>query len=215
MIIAAISDSHGRWKRWKEFVDPEPELVIIAGDMFSSDNLGEQREEMKELMGIMKSGYPNAEFIIVPGNHDFYLQQEEYHQPGVKVLVDSELEFISLEGTTLKIWGNPWTMCGNLWAFSRSSGTKDLKKIPAGLDILVTHEAPRLYKLKCVKDSLGDYGEEEPGNLELADVVKKQKPKIHIFGHIHKPEEGVVIGDTTFYNVSSLYPMKIKIEETY
>ena len=43
MIIAAISDSHGRWKRWKEFVDPEPELVIIAGDMFSSDNLSEQR----------------------------------------------------------------------------------------------------------------------------------------------------------------------------
>ena len=63
----------------------------------------------------MKSGYPNAEFIIVPGNHDFYLQQEEYHQPGVKVLVDSELEFISLEGTTLKIWGNPWTMCGDLF----------------------------------------------------------------------------------------------------
>ena len=102
---------------------------------------------------------------------------------------------------TLRIYGNPWTDCGNSWAFQKTGYREDIGKIPSGLDILVTHEAPRFYNLRCIKESLGDYGWEEPGNKKLADKVELVKPKVHVFGHIHKScfwENK----NTKFYNVA-------------
>lgn len=208
LTIAAVSDIHGSWKEWNQ--EWNAELVILAGDICGSDIYSDQKKEMSEFLEELPNFFPAAnKFVVVPGNHDFWIEREflsgtKRLGPGIEILVDSGVEY---EGR--KIWGNPWTICGSGWAFQWSGRRReDLRKIPNGLDLLVTHDAPRFYILKCIKESLGDYGFEEPGSLELAQVVKKTKPRIHIFGHIHKPDHGV-IEETEFYNVSG-YPIVIK-----
>lgn len=205
LTIAAVSDIHGTWKNWDR--EWNAELVILAGDICGSDIYSEQKKEMREFLSELPNFFPAAyKFVIVPGNHDFWIERERGNRlgTGIEVLVDYEIEY---EGR--RIWGNPWTICGSGWAFQWTRGRReDLKMIPSGLDILVTHDAPRFYGLRCIKESLGDYGFEEPGSLELSETVRRVKPRIHIFGHIHKPEHRV-IGETEFYNVSG-YPVVIE-----
>jgi Icc-related predicted phosphoesterase len=216
--ILAISDSHGRWKTWEQdYQDYSAEILIMAGDMFGEESVSGQRKEFEDMMIKFRHHFPNVtDWILVPGNHDFLIERGELSGREIKVLVDSGIDLLTSDGFLLKIWGNPWTCCGSSWAYQlHTRYRQDLKKIPAGLDILVTHDAPRLYELDCIKNSIGDYGEEEPGNLELAEEVKKKKPKVHIFGHIHKSCSLIDYCGTSYYNVSGYYPVKIKIEKDY
>jgi len=200
--IAALSDLHG-WFDYKE-VYTEPELIIIAGDIFKSDYPGEQKKELPIFLERMNEIFPKADsMIICPGNHDFLIERDRNILPGnIKLLIDSGYEYLSSTGETLKIYGNPRTQTG-LYAFQRKWNESDIKNIPRDLDILITHDSPRFYGLSCIRNSLGDYGFEEPGSKKLADHVLKVKPRIHIFGHIHKPctwENE----NTKFYNVSQI-----------
>ena len=205
--IAAISDLHGSWMKWgKEMKYPDPELVIVAGDICRSDVYGDQEKEIPEFLDRLQDIFPaSQQILVVPGNHDFWLERNwKYRNLGysIKVLVDQEYTYESWSSfRTLRVYGGPWTDCGGGWAFQKLGYREDIAKIPRELDILITHEAPRFYGLRCIKESIGDYGDEEPGCKKLADKVDLVKPKVHVFGHIHKPcvwDNGV----TKFYNVS-------------
>lgn len=211
--LVAVSDIHGTWKSW-DMTWQEPELGIIAGDIFGTDVVSEQEAEFPEFIEKCQQCFPSVnEFLIVPGNHDFWIERI-YRQKlsfgyGVRVLVDSGYTYESwYSQRTLKIWGDPRTECG-MFAFQRYPGVADLGKIPKGLDILVTHDSPRNYKLSCIRESIGDYGFEEPGCLGLAKRVEQVKPRIHLFGHIHKPCH-YETEDTKYFNVS-LHPVMLTV----
>ena len=212
--ISIISDIHGNIEKYNE-VHEETDLVIIPGDLFAFDSVEKQMEEVPEFVRKIDEMFPHAsDIIIVPGNHDYLLERvynswntdiEMRKLFGYKytLLVDREMMFINFEnGETLRIYGNPRTNLG--MAFPRLWGGNDIKRIPLGLDILITHEAPRWYSLDCIKESVGMYGDGEPGNQELYERVFQVKPRYHIFGHIHR-QEIKENNDTTFINASQLF----------
>ena len=211
--IAVLSDIHGYINRYKE-IYPTVELVIVPGDLCGSDNIEDQEKELPEIILGLRRIFPEChELIIVPGNHDFFLEKlwrednimpwmvENVPEPErIKILVDEKYEYVSGE-ETLKIYGNPRTEL--MMAFSGLHLRKDIDRIPPNLDILVTHEAPRYYKLQCVSEYVGRYGTSEPGCEKLYERVIKTRPKYHFFGHIHRPCE-YTEDYTKFFNVSQM-----------
>ena len=221
--IGTISDIHGNLDYYFSLAPLNADLVIVPGDLFTLDDVSSQTKEAEVFKKAMNYLFPVAQdIIIVPGNHDYLL--ERIKSPGMesdstirtlfgqrcKVLVDEEYTFNNLlTGETIRIYGAPRTNLS--MAFPRLWGKKDIQNIPEGIDILVTHEAPRNYNLPCVKNSIGEYGFDEPGDGELYQKVLKIIPKYHIFGHIHKrciqEDSGI-----TFINASQMYRYQFKPE---
>lgn len=212
--ISIFSDVHGFIDEYKEVYE-DTDLVISAGDLFGRDGVDEQKRAVPGFTEKISEMFPNAqEIIIIPGNHDYLLERiSSSWNPDIefrklfglkyRLLVDYGYEFTNmLNGETLKIYGNPRTNLG--MAFPRLWGGNDIKRIPIGLDILVTHEAPRWYSLDCIKESVGMYGDGEPGSEELFERVYKVKPRYHIFGHIHR-QEIKESDNTIFINASQLF----------
>ena len=213
MKIACLSDVHGYIEQYSE-VFPGIDLVILPGDFCSLDQPGEQEKEWPKITIKLREMFPDAqEFIVVPGNHDYLLDNlSKSWQPDLafrkllgydfKVLIDERYTFLNLlTGQSIEIYGAPRT---DLWmAFPGLHKRVDIRRIPVGIDILVTHEAPRWYSLECVKEYVGKYGSSEPGNDELYERVRIVKPKYHIFGHIHR-NCMKSNGNTTFINCSQM-----------
>ena len=61
--IAALSDIHGYIDNYDN-VYPDIELVIIPGDLCSSDNLEDQKQEMPKVMEKVYSMFPNSQEIM-------------------------------------------------------------------------------------------------------------------------------------------------------
>lgn len=215
--IGCASDLHGNWDIPE---DPKVELLILAGDLCSSDVVTEQEREIKEKLGPLLSRFPGLqETVIIPGNHD-YLLERIYKDSldvrnllgyGVTLLVDEEYTYLSsLNGEEVRLYGCPRCDLYS-FAFPHLPGLEDIRQIPEGLDILVTHEAPRDYRIECIKVSQGWYDGDKPGSQALGVRVKEVKPKYHVFGHIHHP--CVMKGEyTTSMNVSQLKGRNIKQE---
>ena len=71
-------------------------------------------------------------------------------------------------------------------------------QIPAGLDVLIPHGPP------CgILDQTAPAGE-HLGCVELLKAVEAEKPKVHIFGHIHGGAGTFENGDTRFINAAYL-----------
>ena len=221
MKIACLSDIHGNADLYNN-VFPGIDLVILPGDFCLLDDPGSQERELPLIADKLRSMFPDAqEFIVVPGNHDYYLEQlSRSWQPDLayrkvlgynfKVLIDERYVFENIiTGEKLELYGAPRT---DLWmAFPRLHGGVDIRRIPVGIDILITHEAPRWYGLDCVKEYVGRYGSSEPGNEDLYNRVKIVKPKYHIFGHIHR---NCIAQDdhTTYINCSQMNGANFKPE---
>ena len=171
MKIVAISDTHGN-----EIEIPPCDLLIHAGDLTMSGSQDEVERAIGWLLGLKEKGACQA-VVIVPGNHDFFLQDQSVtlHGDNVWLLRDAGCEF---EGVS--IWGSPFTPAFFDWAFMEKGN--DIQKhwdlIPAGLDILITHGPP-----------FGTLDQNPQGMHcgcpHLAEALKRIQPKAHIFGHIH------------------------------
>lgn len=145
-----------------------------------------------------------SKVVFIAGNHDFYLESEsEAYKVGyssiwtdiihpcynrLTYLYDQILQFNKeTDGKIewLKIYGTPWCKKFGSWAFMVNN--EKLKtafdQIPNDLDILLTHDAPKLPPHGFITE--GNYAGEDAGNAPLADAVKEKKPKFHFYGHIH------------------------------
>lgn len=204
MIITFISDTHNRHERITSQL-PGGDLLIHAGDLTDQ---GTELEIFRFLDWFEELPYKHK--IFVPGNHDFYFEnilkkkiaQEELekifkkfdHYPTIVWITD---DMIELEG--IKIYGSPWQPAFGGWAFNLPRDGEELKakwdKIPAGLDILITHGPPF---------GRGDKLEDgrEVGDQLLLDAILEKKPAINVFGHIHAGRGLYESPDTVFINAS-------------
>ena len=86
----------------------------------------------------------------------------------------------------LKIFGSPYIVpCGS-WAFGLQDEDRKAKwdSIPGDTEILVTHNPPR--NILDGFPSLPPDDERRFGCPLLVDTVKRVKPKLHVFGHVHE-----------------------------
>lgn len=206
MKILVLSDTHNQHKALgdlKEF--SECEMIIHAGDVSG-------RGWYKEVAQFVQ-WYKSLDFkykLFIPGNHDFYFEGNPNMtialQLGISVnptdpqpdtvicLIDHAIE---IEG--IKIWGSPVTPTFHNWAFNKDRGSiieEHWKKIPEGMDIIVTHGPAKNILDECMDGHVGCE--------DMLNKILEVKPKYHIGGHIHEgygTYKGVY---TTFINPSVL-----------
>ena len=173
MNIVVISDTHGG----HEYLDiPEGDLLIHAGDVTPMGSRAEL-ERFDQWLGDLS--HPHK--IVIGGNHDFVLESEgeEAHSilSNARYLKD---DLAVVEG--FQIWGSPWTPDFHDWAFMLPRGDNLADKwarIPASIDILVTHGPPH-----GILDET--HAGEHVGCRELRERVREIEPRLHVFGHIHE-----------------------------
>jgi len=188
MIIDCISDLHGHFPEL-----PGGDLLILAGDYTARDRVPEWDAFYKWL-----DSQNYRKKVYIGGNHDNFLTQccskenpmhshlkslNEYDAEEPVYLCDSGTEF---EGLT--IWGSPWTktfpgMNPHCMAFTCETEEELAEKwacIPEDVDILVTHGAPWTILDKTTR------GEQVGSTSLLFEHLKRLKPKLWIFGHVHE-----------------------------
>lgn len=204
MIIDCISDIHGYEPKLKG-----GDLLIIAGDLTRNDTAQEYIDLHEWLIELKKY----SKIIIVPGNHDNYLQDASIYdfahlQSGlITYLCDSGTEF---EG--LNIWGSPWTksfegMNPRCKAFVLGTDEELDEKfdiIPQETNILITH-SPAYGIYDCVSRMHGELHEwDYTGSKHLRNIAfSLPHLKLHVCGHIHEHGGKVVdLVSSKFVNAS-------------
>lgn len=180
MRIVAISDTHGRHG---ELDLPAGDLLIHSGDFCRR---GTSLDEVREFLEWF-AARPHAHKVVVPGNHDVIVERDP---AGARALVPPGVSFLQDAGAEvagLRVWGSPWTPVFLRWAFMLPRGAAlrarwDL--IPAGTDVLVTHGPP--YGHGDLARGFTGPHPRAVGCAELLAAVRRVRPRLHVFGHIHE-----------------------------
>lgn len=222
MEIVCISDTHNRHR---EINIPKGNVIIHAGDATG-------RGSLKELADFI-NWYGELDFsykILIAGNHDFGFEKEPalYAQmcknSGIIYLNDSSAVIKDFDtGEDIRIWGSPVQPEFGNWAFNRriteEQPMRDLYHgmyanpyikphwdlIPNDVDIVVTHGPPEGILDEVISFSpLRGESVEHVGCPHLLEAIKRTKPKLHVFGHIHD-QHGIMYSDgVMFANVACL-----------
>ncbi|KAK6104605.1 Calcineurin-like phosphoesterase family protein [Brugia pahangi] len=200
---------------------PPGDILIVAGDFTLYG-----RPDEVELFSKYLKQLPHTLKVVIAGNHEYTFDDRFMKAHGskfgekklaVKQTLSNEfslqemknakaklenviyLEDSSSELFGIRIYGTPWLPEYDDMAFNLPRGQALLDKwndIPAGIDVLITHTPPLGHG-----DILSTG--EHVGCVELLNsVVKRIRPKYHIFGHIHSGYGCTTDGYTKFVNCS-------------
>lgn len=185
MKLVMISDTHGMYDRVNI---PDGDVLIHAGDITAYGKL-EELVHFNNWLGDL----PHKHKIVIAGNHDWVFQNRNMAArmalTNATYLQDEE---ITIDG--LKFYGSPWQPEFCNWAFNLPRGAalkRVWDRIPVDTDVLITHGPP--FEVLDLTNQMMRVGCEE-----LAKVVKKIKPKLHVFGHIHY-SYGIIEREGTIY----------------
>lgn len=191
MRIVAIADTHLYDGELGAL--PEGDLLIHAGDMCRGGSL----QELRLAVAWLKE-QPHRHKVVVAGNHDWSCQREP---AAARSLFAGDIVYLQDEGTELeglRIWGSPWQPRFFDWAFNLSRGPELAAKwaaIPDDLDVLVTHGPPHGFGDRAAQD--------HQGCVDLLAAVRRTRPRLHIFGHIHEDGGLWVDGPTVLVNATT------------
>jgi Icc-related predicted phosphoesterase len=172
--IAAISDTHGKHR---EIAVPECDILIHAGDISNFD----RREHYVDFFEWFATR-DAQHLVLVGGNHDQYFVDRRDHNeyllsyPGIHYLENEGVELMGL-----RIWGSPVQsdLFDMAFCYSRRRRTQEWAKVPDGVDVLVSH-CPPLSVLDQNMEGIST------GCDILMDTIRRIKPKLTLFGHIHE-----------------------------
>lgn len=185
MKLYALSDQHGKL----DFALPtDADLILHAGDICPDFAPGSSWGEDKQSFWLKNSWSEwvgEAPLLYTFGNHDFLAS---YNTPEgrLKPVLD---QLVEING--LKIWFSPWSNIFGGWAWMQIPKLlgQFYSAIPAGTDIIVSHQPPYGYGdqvpdyLRIGRDDLENDG--HVGSKELLDAIDRVRPKAVICGHIH------------------------------
>lgn len=186
MNITVIADTHGLHDNLKLEAG---EMLINAGDI---TEYGTEEEVVDFIKWFEKQPFKHK--IFIAGNHDLFL--ETCTKNVLQKLMANNVIYLQNSDVTIKgikIWGSPVSPYFLGMAFNKTRGNaiqKVWNKIPSDTDILITHTPPK---------GIMDIG---LGCEDLLNCVKKIKPKLHLFGHIHDQLGLKDIGETRFINAA-------------
>jgi Icc-related predicted phosphoesterase len=198
--LVAISDVH---TKWKNLVIPECDILISAGDYSFR---GEKRtiKEYHEWLNKQDAGY----IVSVQGNHELWVEKNfeeakaiaEKACPGVHFIGDHgtvDVEGIKIHGSAITPWFHSWA-----WNVHRGPDiAAEWAKIPDDTNILVTHGP--VHGILDVVPYANGTPKERVGCHDLFDrVMKLEKLKVHICGHIHHSHGFKEFNGKHFYNVA-------------
>lgn len=217
LTVIGMSDLHGL------LVDPDDlppgDVYCICGDIVPLDV---QSDTVESIAWLCTKFLPWVEqlkcskCLFVAGNHDFIFQtlyrnkHGEHRKPKrvlQKLMAPAKLTLLDDSEFIYKgyrFYGSPWVPNLPNWAFyaDHDKLVERFDKIPANVDVLITHCPPRIMDFGMVtsgsRNRYMDYGCEE-----LREAVLNKKPKLHIFGHVHTGRHSrLEVDGTTYANVS-------------
>lgn len=167
---------------------PDGDVLIHAGDLTRAGHISEL-EEVRDFF----SSLPHRHKLVVAGHHDWcFLREPRAARHVLSSVVYLEDEAVEIDG--IKFYGSPWQPASRGWAFHLPRGPELAAKwssIPEDTDVLITHGPPR---------GIGDLaGFEGPSGCDdLLRRVMEVRPKLHVFGHVHR-DRGQWVGHTTHF----------------
>lgn len=184
--VVVISDTHNQHDR---FTLPEGDVLVHCGDFTAAGSDPELRDFDRWLAGL-----PFEHKLIVAGNHEYWMDGtgariEALIRHG-RVLMD---ELVEIAGR--RFYGMSWVSRGGGPSADR------FDRIPAELDMLLTHEPPFGVLDRTLQD-------QHLGCPELLGAVQLLRPRRHAFGHIHENAGETEQDGTRFINacvVDELY----------
>lgn len=189
LTLVCLADTHGREG---DLEVPDGDLLLHSGDM-TERGTRPQLERFNRWL----AGLPHRHKVVIAGNHDFLFVDSPAEARAILTAATYlEDEAVTLAG--LRIYGSPWQPWFHDWAFNRRRGS-DLdatwRLIPEGLDVLLTHGPPF---------GRGDrtWDGERVGCEDLLRHVRRARPRLHLFGHIHEDRGEWQEGPTRLVNVS-------------
>ncbi len=205
MKTIAISDAHSNLN----FSVPEADLLLIAGDMepafhnpFLSINL--QSDWLNVDFRYWLVEQPVKECIYLAGNHSWIFEKAKDRVPKMNknfhYLQDESIEIFGL-----KIYGTPYQLPFNKWAFNLTEEelSRKWEQIPDNIDILLCHSPPY-----GIMDKTSD--NKNIGSKSLLKRIEKIKPKYIVYGHNHA-EYGIIEKNGIKYINCSLLNEKYKM----
>lgn len=203
-----MSDLHGTLPT----VDP-CDLVILCGDQVA---LTHQRYPKSCYKWYCKEFKPWADslpcnkVLFIAGNHECGMEGREdryfdlFPNSDKVTFIYDDVYIYEHNGEVYKIYGTPWCKQFGHWAYMASpEQLRDLySQIPEDLDILITHDQPYQYGDVLLQHCPWADGS-HIGNEQLLDAILETQPSLHLCGHLHSVQKGLIeIGNTKHYNVS-------------
>lgn len=180
MQILHISDTHGKHRLLKDL--PSADVLVHTGDFCDAGTMAEAEDFIYWL-----SEQPYRHKIFIAGNHDDILYQAE-----IEGLPD-EVHYLCNSSVTIdgiKFYGIPMFLQDDLDGLYPEM----FRHIPNDTDVLLTHQPP--FGILDFTDDI------HFGDPFLLTRVQQVKPKLHLFGHIHKANGIYKKGKTSFSNAS-------------
>lgn len=196
MKICIISDTHTKHK-FLDLKNYEADVLIHCGDMTGNGGSG----AMVEFFDWFSSQYQFKHKICIAGNHDWIFERN----PALaKTLVPDNIIYLEDEELIIdgvKFYGTPVQKIFCNWAFNRheSKLAQHWKAIPDDTDVLITHSPPY-----GIGDLVPQNKTHEGSPSLYMEIMKRIKPMVSSFGHIHEGYGIKVIDDITFINASNL-----------
>ena len=189
MKVVCMSDIHGRMN----FSVPTGDVVVFAGDFI---RLRQQQMIQLFQFNTWLGSLPVKHKIVIAGNHDEILEKDPEARKHITNAIYLQDESVTIDG--VKFYGSPYQPRFYDWAFNLDRGEQLIQKwklIPDDTDVLITHTPP-VDILDCDRNGfpLGCY--------DLREAIKRVRPKLHVFGHIHEGYGMRDIEGTTFINAS-------------
>lgn len=192
--IVCLSDSHNCHA---QIAVPDGDVLLHAGD---ATNQGTFDEIVR--FNRWFAALPHRHKIFVAGNHDWLF---ETNNDFARTLLDSSIHYLQdsfVRVENLKIYGSPWQPRFFDWAFNLSRGAELAGKwrlIPDDTDVLITHGPP----FGILDEVPHRYSVENTGCEDLRKRVEQIRPRLHVFGHIHRGYGQTERFDVQFANASS------------
>lgn len=178
MKILHLSDTHGCHRRLIDL--PEADIVVHSGDFCM---VGSETEAIDFLNWFCD--LPYAHKIFICGNHDDCLYGA--HIDGL----DSNVHYLCNTGVEIngvKFYGVPMFMRDCV----TERQSRNISKIQEDTDVLITHSPA---------SGILDYDDSiNYGDKQLLTKVMELRPKLHLFGHIHRQHSIISKDGITFSN---------------
>jgi Icc-related predicted phosphoesterase len=188
LTVVMISDTHDMHR---EVDVPPGDILIHAGDFTMDSRSADRLIDFNDWLGEL----PHTFRVVIPGNHDFVVEDPAWRQliTNASLLINKGVEIMGL-----KIWGSPATpLFGEAFGVaSERDRAKLYSRIPDDTDVLVTHGPP----YGVLDQEVGSAY--HSGCKQLLAAVKRVRPIMHVFGHIHAGYGTLTSPDTLFVNAA-------------
>jgi len=171
------------------------DIFIHTGDFTEHGSISELAQ-FKLYLDTIQAKY----IILVPGNHDRFLEKEPLTRNMFKdyyLFINEGIHIYDLD-PQINIWGSPYTPPWDNWAFNAQDKEREeiFKKISPSTDILITHGPP-----KGILDQTKE-GQNAGCQYLLEQINSSYSIRYHFFAHIHETYGSFLHKDIQIFNVS-------------